>query len=47
MSLESYDCANGTLVSSQVADQSAVSANFALSKQLKSNVLPGLPDGKS
>ena len=30
MSLESYDCANGALVSSQVADQSAVSANFDL-----------------
>ena len=30
MSLESYDCANGALVSSQVADQSAFSANFDL-----------------
>ena len=30
MSLESYDCAYGVLVSSQGADQSAFSANFDL-----------------
>ena len=42
MSLESYDCANGALVSSEVADQSAFFANFDLTDSIFASMFPNV-----